>query len=196
MYFELKKAASLGRHVARALLMTAWLSIAASPAHAKFDGAVATPSLQPLHELFGGLSIGEASLAWPVAGRYRISSTFGPRRHPIHKKRRFHYGLDIASPAGTPILSVSTGRVIFAGWRPGYGRVIEIDHGKGWVSRYAHAKKIKVKQQQLVLAGQLIGQVGRSGHATGSHLHLEIERVGQRIDPLVFWKGVATALAQ
>jgi len=86
--------------------------------------------------------------------------------------------------------------VVFAGWRRGYGRVVEIEHGKGWVSRYAHAKKISVQEHQQVLAGQMIGQVGRSGHATGSHLHLEIERKGKRMDPMTFWVGVNSTSTQ
>ena len=163
---------------------------------ANIDREPATPSIKRLHELFGGLSVGQGYMAWPVAGPYRISSRFGVRHHPIKQQRRFHYGLDIAAPAGTPIVSVAPGRVVFAGWRRGYGRVVEIEHGKGWVSRYAHAKKISVQEHQQVLAGQMIGQVGRSGHATGSHLHLEIERKGKRMDPMTFWVGVNSTSTQ
>lgn len=184
----------LARWVAIALLATSVLW--SMTVDARIDHLAATPVLKRLHELYGGLSVGQGYMAWPVAGSYRISSRFGVRYHPIHKKRRFHYGLDIAAPRGTPIVSVAPGRVSFAGWRRGFGRVIEVEHGQGWVSRYAHAKKITVKKGQYVLAGQLVGQVGRSGHATGAHLHLEIERSGKRVDPLVFWAGVAAASPQ
>jgi len=160
------------------------------------DPHVVTPSLQRMHDLLGGLSVDQGFMAWPVAGPYRISSRFGVRQHPIKQKRRFHYGLDIAAPMGTPIVSVASGRVTFAGWRTGYGRVVEIEHGRGWVSRYAHAKTISVHPNQQVLAGQLIGQVGRSGHATGAHLHLEIEQLGKRMDPMAFWVGVSASSPQ
>jgi murein DD-endopeptidase MepM/ murein hydrolase activator NlpD len=155
-----------------------------------------TPVLKRLHELYGGFSGEQGYMAWPVAGPYRISSHFGTRHHPISKKRRFHHGLDIAAPRGTPIVSVAPGRVSFAGWRRGFGRVVEVEHGQGWVSRYAHAKKITVKKGQFVLAGQVVGQVGRSGHATGAHLHLEIERSGKRVNPMTFWAGIEPASPQ
>lgn len=136
------------------------------------------------------------TLAWPVAGPYRISSTFGTRHHPVKHKRSFHYGIDIAARAGTPIVSVAPGRVVYAGWRRGYGRVVEIEHGQGWVSRYAHAKSISVEKGQLVLAGQMLGKVGRSGTATGAHLHLELELAGKRLDPMAFWANVSLTSAQ
>lgn len=163
---------------------------------ASIDTAPVTPSLQRIEELFGVAGLNEASIVWPVAGPYRISSTFGVRKHPIKRKRTFHHGLDIAAPTGTPIVSVAVGRVVFAGWRRGYGRVVEIEHGQGWVSRYAHAKSLSVKKGQLVLAGQMIAKVGRSGHATGAHLHLELERAGKRIDPMAFWSQVSLTSAQ
>jgi len=152
--------------------------------------------LQRLEQLFGIAGLIPSNLVWPVAGPYRISSRFGVRRHPIKHKRAFHHGLDIAARSGTPIVSVGPGRVVFTGWRSGYGRVVEIEHGRGWTSRYAHAKSISVKNGQLVLAGQMIGKVGRTGHATGAHLHLELERAGKRIDPMKFWARVNTSSAQ
>lgn len=163
---------------------------------ASIDETPATPSLKRIEDLFGVAGLTEANMVWPVAGPYRISSTFGVRRHPLKNKRMFHYGLDIAARSGTPIVSVAVGRVVFAGWRRGYGRVVEVDHGQGWVSRYAHAASINVKKGQLVLAGQMIAKVGRSGHATGAHLHIELEQAGKRIDPMTFWARVNTSSAQ
>lgn len=166
------------------------LAVPSDATFASIDEMPVTPSLKRIEELFGVAGLSESNMAWPVAGPYRISSTFGVRRHPIKRKRSFHHGLDIAAPSGTPIVSVAVGRVVFAGWRSGYGRVVEIEHGQGWVSRYAHAKSLTVKKGQLVLAGQMIAKVGRSGHATGAHLHLELEKAGKRIDPLAFWAQV------
>ena len=166
------------------------------PSRASVDDMPATPSLDRIEALFGISGLTQANMVWPVAGPYRVSSTFGVRKHPIKRHRTFHHGLDIAARAGTPIVSVASGQVVFAGWRAGYGRVVEIDHGQGWVSRYAHAKSIGVSTGQLVLAGQMIARVGRSGHATGAHLHLELERAGERINPMVFWVKVNLASAQ
>ncbi|MCD8504822.1 MAG: M23 family metallopeptidase [Burkholderiaceae bacterium] len=164
--------------------------------YASIDETPVTPSLKRIEELFGLAGLSESTITWPVAGPYRISSTFGLRSHPIKRKRTFHYGLDIAAPTGTPIVSVAVGRVVFAGWRSGYGRVVEIEHGQGWISRYAHAKSLTVKKGQLVLAGQMIAKVGSSGHATGTHLHLELEQAGKRIDPMAFWAQVNSTSAQ
>jgi murein DD-endopeptidase MepM/ murein hydrolase activator NlpD len=157
------------------------------------DPAAATPTLKRIEQLFGWITLGQQRMVWPVAGPYRISSRFGMRRHPLHSKHTFHYGLDIAARAGTPIVSVAVGHVVFAGWQAGYGRVIEVEHEQGLISRYAHARSISVKKGQLVLAGQMLGSVGQSGHATGAHLHLELERAGRRIDPLAYWADVNVA---
>ena len=181
------------RGLSRRFVFVALLSFPLLPAlppvafSATIGEARVTPSLKRIEELFGVAGLIESKMAWPVAGPYRISSTFGLRSHPIKRKRSFHYGVDIAAPAGTPIVSVAVGRVVFAGWRAGYGRVVEIDHGRGWVSRYAHAKSIAVKKGQLVLAAQMIAKIGRSGSATGTHLHLELVRAGKRTNPMVFW---------
>lgn len=178
--------------------MCALLVIGAVPgrAFALIDNLPASPSLNRIEELYGVSGLEGFNMVWPVAGPYRISSTFGARRHPIKRHRIFHYGIDIAAQSGTPIVSVAPGKVVFAGWRAGYGRMVEVDHGSGWLSRYAHAKSIVVLKGQYVLAGQMIGKVGRSGHATGTHLHLELERAGKRIDPMAFWAQVSLSVAQ
>lgn len=149
----------------------------------------ATPSLKRLEELLGPPPTTHREAVWPVAGQSRISSYFGVRRHPIDGVRRAHQGLDIAAISGTPIVSIGPGTVVFAGWRSGYGRTIDIEHADGWTTRYAHAKRITVKKGQLVLPGQMIGHVGRSGHATGAHLHFELWRQGEVFDPLTLWKS-------
>ena len=123
-----------------------------------------------------------------MAGQSRITSRFGWRRHPVGGKRRAHRGVDIAARSGTPILAISYGKVVFAGWKPGFGRTVEIAHGLGWLTRYAHARKILVTKGQSVLAGQMIAQVGRSGVATGSHLHFELLQADRNLNPLELWR--------
>ncbi len=116
-------------------------------------------------------------LEWPVAGG-RISSGFGWR------DKKFHYGIDLAVPLGCPISAAADGSVSFSGYRGGYGLMIELDHGNGWQTRYAHAGKIYVSTGQQVVSGQRLGEVGLTGNTTGAHLHFEVIHHGSRIDPL------------
>lgn len=122
---------------------------------------------------------------WPVANG-RISSKFGYRRHPIRKTVIFHRGLDIAAPQGTPIRAVLPGTVTFSGRRGGYGHVVEIKHANGLVTRYAHNERNIVKAGVRVRAGEQIARVGSSGISTGPHLHFEVIRRGERLDPLLY----------
>lgn len=117
----------------------------------------------------------------PVAGR--ISSRFGKRTDPIHRHTRQHNGLDIAAPTGTDIRPVRGGRVVFAGERGGLGNAVIIDHGDGWRSIYGHCDRLNVTEGQRVGPDDLIGAVGSTGRSTGPHLHLEIHRDGEAIDP-------------
>ena len=116
----------------------------------------------------------------------RISSTFGMRRHPIHKTWTGHKGVDYAAPAGTPIHSTANGTVKFAGVQRGYGNVVIIEHFGKYSTVYAHQSRIArgIKPGTKVSQGQLIGYVGSTGWATGPHLHYEF-RIGNRpVDPL------------
>lgn len=117
----------------------------------------------------------------PVLGR--ISSGFGWRRHPITRRRDFHTGLDIAAPYGTPVRAAESGKIIFAGRYRGYGKMVIIRHSGGYSTRYGHLSRIKAKYGQRVRQGQVIGYVGKSGLATGPHLHFEIRRYGRPINP-------------
>jgi len=126
-------------------------------------------------------------LIWPVTGAHRIASGYGVRRDPLSGQRSIHRGVDIAAAVGTGILAIGAGRVRFSGWRAGYGRTVEIDHGRGWLSRYAHAQTLLVVTGATVWAGQIIAKVGNSGRATGPHLHFEVWQHGHPIDPLPFW---------
>ncbi len=118
----------------------------------------------------------------PVEGR--ITSYFGRRFHPIIKKWKNHDGLDIAAPHGTPVKAGGDGRVIYTGWRGGYGKTIIIDHGNRVTTLYAHLSRIAVSTGTVVKAGQVIGYVGSTGYSTGPHLHFEVRKNGKPVNPL------------
>lgn len=124
--------------------------------------------------------------SWPLAVPGSVSSGFGSRRDPVHGEHRHHGGLDIAAPAGTPILAAAPGRVLRAGPAGGYGLLVEIEHADGIVTRYAHQQSIDVAVGQEVDAGARIGKVGSTGRSTGPHLHLEVRRDGEPVDPWAF----------
>lgn len=133
----------------------------------------------------GELVMRDSPSGWPVRTGY-ISSRYGFRVHPIKKRRLFHEGVDFASPRGTPIHAVADGVVIFDGRRSGYGRMVDIRHADGLVTRYAHNQDNLVKEGQTVREGQKIATVGSSGTATGPHVHFEVIRDGKAIDPMFF----------
>jgi len=112
------------------------------------------------------------------------SSAFGIRRHPIFGFLHLHKGIDLAAEYGAPIISPADGVVIASGWSIGYGKVLTIDHGMGWTTRYAHLSKVYVRRGERVKGGELIGRVGRSGLTTGPHLHFEIRYQGMPLDPI------------
>jgi murein DD-endopeptidase MepM/ murein hydrolase activator NlpD len=117
-----------------------------------------------------------------------LSSLFSKnRRHPVLRITRPHQGIDIAAPVGEPILAPANGKVTFAGNRAGgYGLTVEIDHGYGYVTRFAHASRILVRVGEIVERGQTIAHVGATGIVTGPHLHYEVEVNGVAVDPLNF----------
>jgi len=116
---------------------------------------------------------------WPIAARKAsISSVFGAPRG-----RSSHQGLDLSAPPGTPVFATADGRVSFAGRSGSYGRLIVVDHGGGWETRYAHLHRIDVDKGERVRCGDRLGTVGHSGNANGDHLHYEIRRNGVPVDP-------------
>ncbi|GAW93103.1 peptidase M23 [Calderihabitans maritimus] len=115
----------------------------------------------------------------------RVSSGFGWRRNPITGRRQFHAGVDIAASYGNGVYAYAEGKVVYAGWAGGYGKVIFIDHGNGLETRYAHLSRIYVKVGEKVRAGQRIGAVGSTGRSTGPHLHFEVRVNGRPQSP---WK--------
>lgn len=118
---------------------------------------------------------------WPSRGA--ITSGFGLRRHPVWGIMHVHTGVDIASLWGSPVLAASDGRVIYAGWFGGYGKIVVIDHGQGISTLYGHLSKWLVPSGDEVHRGQVIARVGNTGFSTGPHIHFEIRINGTPIDP-------------
>lgn len=119
---------------------------------------------------------------WPIKKGF-ISSLFGYRTDPFTGRRTRHGGVDFAATYGSDVVTVAAGVVAFAGKRSGYGKVVEINHGNGYVTRYAHNSRNLVRVGDRVIKGQPIALVGHSGRATGSHVHFEVLVDGRRIDP-------------
>lgn len=120
--------------------------------------------------------------AIPVASGW-VSSGFGWRFDPFNGSRTMHEGVDFPSPVGTTVMAAGSGVVLSAGTMTGYGNVLEVDHGDGVVSRYAHLSRILVKEGDVVLKGQKVAEVGNTGRSTGAHLHFEVRLNGEPVDP-------------
>jgi murein DD-endopeptidase MepM/ murein hydrolase activator NlpD len=118
----------------------------------------------------------------PIAGG-ELSSPFGNRIDPLNSRRAFHAGLDFSAPHGTAIFAAAGGSVAYAGFRADYGWTVEIDHGNGLATRYAHASRLLVASGALVMPGERIALVGSSGRSTGPHLHFEVLRDGAQVNP-------------
>ncbi len=121
--------------------------------------------------------------------QFQLSSEFGKRRDPIRQRWSMHYGLDLRAPIGSPVYSTAPGVVTVAEAQSEYGRLVEIDHGMGFKTRYAHLNKILVKVGQKVDNRDKIGLLGNSGRSTGPHLHYEIAHNGRPVDPMRFLKA-------
>ncbi|MEM6499603.1 MAG: peptidoglycan DD-metalloendopeptidase family protein, partial [Pseudomonadota bacterium] len=125
-------------------------------------------------------------LSSPLNVSRRQTSGFGIRRDPFNGRAASHHGLDFAAAWASPIVATAPGTVRFAGRRSGFGRTVEIDHGNGFITRYAHMNKVKVRKGQKVKLHQKIGELGNSGRSTGPHLHYEILYRGKPRDPEKF----------
>lgn len=163
---------------------------------------VSWPDLQKsLDELASGLKARESQLeilesmlsdrdyqqARQIAGRPVtwgwMSSGFGKRVDPFTGKMAWHAGVDFAGKAGSEVVAVASGVVTYAGKRSGYGEMVEINHGDGYVTRYGHHSKLLVKVGDVVKKGQPIGMMGSSGRSTGPHVHFEVLKDGKPVDP-------------
>lgn len=117
-----------------------------------------------------------------------VSSFYGYRIDPFNGKKTFHDGLDIAAKSGSDVMAVADGIVTWVGERGGYGGLVEVDHGNGYVTRYAHNKTIKVKKGDRVSKGETLALMGSTGRSTGPHVHFEVLRDGQHVNPYNFIK--------
>jgi flagellar protein FlgJ len=130
----------------------------------------------------------ESEPAWPL--RSVISSRYGYRKDPFTSENRFHSGIDIAAPKGTEVKAAMSGKVIMSCKTEDYGNVVAVDHGQGVVTIYAHNEKNLVKVGEEVEKGSLIAKVGSTGRSTGPHLHFEVRKNGEKVNPMEFL-GVA-----
>lgn len=117
----------------------------------------------------------------------QTASGYGTRIDPIYKTVKFHSGMDFSANVGTPVYATGNGVVRKAGWEGLYGNCIQIDHGFGYVTRYAHLSKIDVRMGQKVVRGETIGKVGTTGKSTGPHLHYEVMVKGQIVNPVNYY---------
>ncbi|MEZ5536982.1 MAG: M23 family metallopeptidase [Thiolinea sp.] len=145
--------------------------------------------LESLYRLMEGRAIEEeVSPSYAPVKKGYISSPFGQRRDPFNGRSRMHGGIDFAGPRGTEIHSVAGGVVSFVGRKGGYGNVVEVDHGDELISRYAHLNKALVEKGAVVSKADRIALMGSTGRSTGPHLHLEILKKGERVDPQAYLK--------
>jgi murein DD-endopeptidase MepM/ murein hydrolase activator NlpD len=121
----------------------------------------------------------------PVTNGF-ISSYFGERSDPFDGRDEFHKGVDFAGALGSRVMAVAAGVVTWAGERSGYGKLVEINHGDGFITRYAHNERTLVSVGQTVKRGEAIALMGSTGHSTGPHVHFEVLRNGRQVDPLSY----------
>jgi len=122
---------------------------------------------------------------WPVLTGF-ISSFFGERTDPFTGREEFHEGIDFAGVEGTPVVSVAAGVVTWAGPKDGFGNLVEINHGNGYATLYAHNERLLVKVGQTVERGQEIALMGSTGRSTGPHVHFEVLHFGHPVNPIAF----------
>lgn len=115
-----------------------------------------------------------------------LSSYYGMRTHPISGKKEMHKGIDFASKMGGSVVAVAKGVVTFAGTRYGYGKVIDINHGNGYTTRYGHNSKLLVSVGDTIEKGFMIAEIGSSGRSTGPHVHFEVLKNGRQVNPIKF----------
>ncbi|MFO7612847.1 MAG: peptidoglycan DD-metalloendopeptidase family protein [Clostridia bacterium] len=145
--------------------------------------------LKAISEMRQKMAYAGGEMIWPVpANRSALSggNFFGMRIHPIFHEWRMHTGIDIGAAQGANIIAANTGTVVMAGFSTGYGNKVVVDHGGGIMTLYAHASRILVSVGQNVEKGQVIALIGSTGWSTGPHLHFEVIKEGQRVNPLEY----------
>lgn len=127
-------------------------------------------------------SIKKIAFKWPLKGK--ITSAFGKRIDPFSKKKKFHCGIDISAIVGSRVSSSAPGKVIYSGWKKGYGKIIVIQHKYGFISVYAHLNKLLKKVNDIVKEDEIIALSGQTGNVTGAHLHFEIRKHLTPLNPM------------
>ena len=144
-------------------------------------------------------SLADAAIAVPSDKPVKTAefmSAYGHRTDPFERRVRMHEGIDLAAPMGTAIYATAEGLVVKAGWSSGgYGNMVEVDHGRGIITRYAHLSRVLVSPGQRVTRGQQVGRMGSTGRSTGSHLHYEVRIDGRAVNPIPFMKTTDYVLA-
>lgn len=159
-------------------------SDAAAFEHAAIAAQSAIAMAEKLHRIAA-----HVPLATPLSGPLEVTSSFGPRIDPFLGRPALHAGVDLRENYGAPVRATAAGTVVFANAKGGYGNMVEIDHGNGLSTRYAHLSSFAVGQGQSVKAGDIIGRIGETGRATGPHLHYETRINGEPVDPERFLKA-------
>jgi murein DD-endopeptidase MepM/ murein hydrolase activator NlpD len=138
-----------------------------------------------LESLMSSRSLGERIIpgGWPIVGGW-ISSHFGYRSDPFTGRGAFHSGVDFAAPPGSKVISTGPGLVTYSGYKDGYGYVVEITHPTGYVTRYGHNSRNLVREGRTVQKGESIAIIGSTGRSTGTHVHFEVERDGNKLNPM------------
>ena len=134
-------------------------------------------------------TLGAVPVRKPIAGEIDLSSGFGVRMDPFVRAMAMHTGIDFRSNMGDPVRVTANGTVTTAGWSGGYGKMVEVDHGNGFSTRYGHLSEILVKPGQSVRIGQTLGRIGSTGRSTGPHLHYETRIDGEAVDPQKFLRA-------
>jgi murein DD-endopeptidase MepM/ murein hydrolase activator NlpD len=176
---------------------------AASPTAAvggPFDSANADPTFKQLFTSWKKLdNLASGAIAIPSEKPIRtaeFTSGFGSRQDPFRRSAAFHPGIDLAAAYGTPIYATADGTVLRAGWNSGgYGNLVEIDHGRGIITRYAHMSSIAVREGDRVARGAAIGRVGSTGRSTGNHLHYEVRIDDSPVNPIPFMRSTDYLMA-
>lgn len=168
--------------------------VAAQDDDLKLDNDVTNPRLSGLKSRMAEAeALDQAMLSTPlglpVSGNHYRTSMFGTRKDPFTKRPAHHGGIDFGAYRNAPIIATAPGKVKFSGRRSGYGKVVEIDHGHGFMTRYAHLNKTFVKRGQVVKKGEKVGGMGSTGRSTSTHLHYEIHFQGRAYDPDKFLKA-------
>jgi murein DD-endopeptidase MepM/ murein hydrolase activator NlpD len=147
---------------------------------------LATREFETLAETFEAVPVRR-----PTRAALEVTSGYGMRLDPFLKQLALHTGVDFRAEPGDPVRAAASGKVTQAGWQGGYGIMVEVDHGNGLATRYAHLSAVDVAEGATIPAGRIIGRAGSTGRSTGPHLHYEIRVNGDAIDPMRFLKAGA-----